>query len=100
MTPKHGMSNVQPPSYKVFHNFFISFSPSLKPYISQQISMHWSMHSNLNPQTLTFVSILFFKPYASKRSLKFLANVCPIVSTTANKPIITYLVSKYIPKKL
>jgi len=33
--------------------------------------------------------ILFFKPYAFKNWIRFLANICPIVSVASNKPRVT-----------
>ncbi len=43
--------------------------------------------------------ILFLKSHASKSSIRFLTNTCPIVLTTLNKPRITYFGFPLNPKK-
>jgi hypothetical protein len=43
----------------------------------------------LEPSYLTYAIILFFKLYASKRSVNFFANACLVVIKASNKPRIT-----------
>jgi hypothetical protein len=38
------------------------------------------------PSSFTYGIILFLKPYASKRAIRFIANTYFIVSTASNKP--------------
>ncbi len=44
--------------------------------------------------------ILFLKPYASKSSIKYLTNSCPIVLIASNKPRITCFDFQLDPQKI
>ncbi len=52
------------------------------------------------PSSFTYVMILFFKPYASKSSIRFLTNACLVISAASNKPRVTYFSFQLDPKKI
>ncbi len=52
------------------------------------------------PSSLTYVIILFLKPYASKRLMNFLANVYPIVLAASNESRVFFFKFQLNPKKI
>jgi hypothetical protein len=68
------------------NNFTWNLSSKLKASHLTTILKTLVIVFKLERSYLTYVIILFFKPYSSKRLVNFFANACLIVLETPNKP--------------